>query len=613
MAIVPLDKLTLIGTESQRETVLDGLQRLGCLHLLDLAKVQGARPGAPVICRPAREALGYLRACPVQRRQARSRKGYDCPTIDAQALQLKRRQEKLEDERDELGNAIKELQPWGEFDGLSPEELRGWRFWPFVLSHQELAELKQSTHVWQVVAKGPEQEYVMVLSKEAPVDVPGNRIELDPRPLSELKARAEEIEEELDELYWERVGLTRWCAHLEHDLNEADDEAARQVAAGRALQQDGMFALQAWAPRVAGPDIRRFAEEQQLALVVDRPADAEKPPTLLKNPERLAGAEGAVTFYITPEYGTWDPTPVVFFSFSLFFAMIFADAGYALLLAGLLLFLRKRLSQTRAGRRFRDLLAALVVATFVYGVLVGSYFGLGPPPLLAPLKILDVQNQGTMMALAVVIGVAHLTLANVIVAWHSRRSLQCLSPLGWVAMLLGGLLLAGGTFEAAPFLDRLAASVQRTGPQFYDGLKVLGEYLLVGGGVAVLLFSSQRPLFPFKLGNWLGRMLDGLQQVPRVSKAFGDVLSYLRLFALGLASAQLASTFNHLAAGAAKEAGIGFLLAVLIVLVGHGINLLLGIMSGVVHGLRLNCIEFFDWSLKGEGYAFQAFRKKAEQ
>jgi V/A-type H+-transporting ATPase subunit I len=87
-------------------------------------------------------------------------------------------------------------------------------------------------------------------------------------------------------------------------------------------------------------------------------------------------------------------------------------------------------------------------------------------------------------------------------------------------------------------------------------------------------------------------------------------LSYLRLFALGLASAQLAVTFNGLSQDAAKIGGVGTLLAILIAVFGHGINFVLAIMGGVVHGLRLNCIEFFNWSLTEEGRPFQPFRKK---
>ena len=88
-------------------------------------------------------------------------------------------------------------------------------------------------------------------------------------------------------------------------------------------------------------------------------------------------------------------------------------------------------------------------------------------------------------------------------------------------------------------------------------------------------------------------------------------MSYLRLFALGLASASLALTFNQLADQVYQAVpGLGLLLSILILLLGHSINLVLGIISGFVHGLRLNFIEFFNWGIADEGYPFQAFAKK---
>ncbi len=89
-------------------------------------------------------------------------------------------------------------------------------------------------------------------------------------------------------------------------------------------------------------------------------------------------------------------------------------------------------------------------------------------------------------------------------------------------------------------------------------------------------------------------------------------MSYLRLFALGLASAQLAVTFNNLASGCHVGSRAWFLLAIVILLVGHSVNLLLGIMCGVVHGLRLNCIEFFNASLTEEGQPFKPFSENGE-
>jgi V/A-type H+-transporting ATPase subunit I len=125
------------------------------------------------------------------------------------------------------------------------------------------------------------------------------------------------------------------------------------------------------------------------------------------------------------------------------------------------------------------------------------------------------------------------------------------------------------------------------------------------GLLLVLGFSSE------ETGLSLRSLLSGLLALTNVTRIFGDVLSYLRLFALGLASASLAITFNQLAGDvAAALPGIGLLLQMLILLVGHLLNFVLTVASGVIHGLRLNLIEFYNWSLADEGYPFQPFAKR---
>jgi V/A-type H+-transporting ATPase subunit I len=138
-----------------------------------------------------------------------------------------------------------------------------------------------------------------------------------------------------------------------------------------------------------------------------------------------------------------------------------------------------------------------------------------------------------------------------------------------------------------------------------------GSTLMVGGLIAVFVFSSGRPLFSLNPMDYVWRVVEGLQGLTGISGLFGDVLSYLRLFALGLSSAKLSETFNNLGASAWDSAGFGVIAAIAIVVFGHTLNLLLSIMSGVVHGLRLNCIEFFKHGLPEEGYRFQSFAKKA--
>jgi V/A-type H+-transporting ATPase subunit I len=238
-----------------------------------------------------------------------------------------------------------------------------------------------------------------------------------------------------------------------------------------------------------------------------------------------------------------------------------------------------------------------VIASVSYGVLVGSYFGVRPEEgsFLGLAQVLDAQDQSLMMPLSIGVGVLHLTLAQLVTAWRGRRSPRALAALGWGAMLLGGYAFGLGFM----------------GSTQHEWLARFGTPLMIGGALAVLLFSSKRA-FSTRLGDLAGRLLDGVRALFGVSQAFGDVLSYLRLFALGLAGTQLAITFNDLA-GRAGTTAVGHFLGLLIVLVGHALNFALVMLSGVVHGLRLNCIEFFNWSLPEEGYPFRAFCKKAGQ
>ena len=597
MAIVELQKATLYGTNSQQAAVIEGLQKLGCMHLINLRETPVQAP--QLVSKEARETLKYLTASATQRKQEKSRFQFDREQLIQDVLEVKQQKERLTAVRDDLKKAIADLEPWGEFRLPEQSETGGWNFWFFQVPRHRLAEIPETVN-WYVANESPRFTYLVVLS-ENPPDLPFQPLDLDHRPLSELRRELLQIEHELEDLNWKRVTLTRWRSLLKQDLDAADDAAAQHSASQCMLSDPEVFALQGWVPTNVCADVKQFADEHHLAITLEAATPEDQPPTLLENPERIAGAEGCVTFYITPNYHAWDPTVIVFFSFSLFFAMIMADAGYGLLMAGALFLSWKKLSQSAATVPFRNLLVGIVFATVVYGVLVGSYFGVEPREgfLVDKLRVRIggepmMSNQTAMMGIAVAIGVIHLSLANGISAWNSRHSFRCLGHLGWAFLIQGGFLMGAGSLAETP--------------QLFE----IGKMLAIGGGVAVLLFSSDRTLLSWNPFWHLRRLFDGVMQVANLSKAFGDCLSYLRLFALGLASAQLAVTFNDLAHQASQTKGFGVLLALLILVVGHGINLLLGLMGGVVHGLRLNCIEFFNWSPTSEGYTFQPFNKKAE-
>ena len=192
-----------------------------------------------------------------------------------------------------------------------------------------------------------------------------------------------------------------------------------------------------------------------------------------------------------------------------------------------------------------------------------------------------------------VAGVIHLVIANVMKAVVNRRSATSLSSLGWAAMMIGGLLLWLGMSGTLPMSFKTS----------------VGPVTMIVGAVLIFLFTSTRKVK--SVGSLILRILDGLKAVYNITAAFGDVLSYMRLFALGLSGASLAMTFNSLASQVMHSSPVtGVLFAGIILLLGHVLNFALCLMSGVVHGMRLNVIEFVNWGLSDEGYPFKVFNKR---
>jgi len=589
MSIVSMQKVTFYGHLDDREQVLTDLQNFGCLHLISLAsEKETLTKGGP--SSRAREALQYILSYPHRRRQARNPAKFDADALEKQILELKDKTKDLEDERDFLVGRIENLRPWGQFQFPPREGLNNLRFWFYIVPHKDMASVEGTDLIREVLHRDNRFNYVVVISENVPEGMPVERIRTGNKSLSELEDRLEEVELELEDLRAERAGLTRWCTLFAQNIDRLEDQAAVRDAIQQTYEEDRIFALQAWAPHDSIRQLDKYIKNQGLVFVITDPEPDETPPTMMRNPEKLAIGQDLVSFYTTPRYWLWDPSMIVFFSFALFFAMIFADAGYSATLGIIVAALWKRMGASDGGRRFRILLAVLVGAGVVYGVIVGSYFGISPAEgsLPAKLKTIDMMNFNFMMQMSILLGVFHLVLANAITAWHFRRSIQAAVPAAWIFIFLGATAL----WQAVSHGETVA------------WLKPFGMAALALGLSGVVLFSSpEGPLWK--------RLLKGILGLTGISNAFGDALSYLRLFALGLASASLASTFNDMA-GQVKAAlpGVGMLFALLIVLFGHTMNFLLSISSGFIHGLRLNFIEFFRWSISEEGNPFKAFTRK---
>jgi V/A-type H+/Na+-transporting ATPase subunit I len=579
VSIAALRRVTLYGLVHEKRLVLDALHAAGCAHLVPLREPDPLEEPGSGQARRAYAALRYLLEAPERRRQRRRDPGFDVDGFAEVVHANRQRHRELLDRRELLAERIATLEPWGEFELPPLEAVAGMRLWFYVLPTKHRRALKGVRLPWQLVHRDPARLFVVVIDRnEPPADLlPVARSRTGSRSLSALREELEEVELALEAATDERIALTRNLELLGANLARAEDHASLRQALSMTADTDRLFAAQAWIPVGQVAAVRAIGEHHRLATVVERPHPDDRPPTLLEARGLLAAGPDLVHFFQTPAYRSWDPGPVVFLSLAVFFAMILADAGYALVLGAAGALGWRRLGRSPMGRRLRPLGAIVLAVTFVYGVLAGSYFGLAPPPgaPLAALAVIDVRDFDVMMRVAVTIGVLHLALGNAMVAWLDRGTRLAWAGVGWIAALAGGLTLWLAGAESA-----------------------VGRGLL-GGGLALVLYGATAR------GPW------GLLELARVTRLFGDVLSYLRLFALGLATASLAATFNGLAAHIdAVVPGIGTLFAVLVLLFGHAINLALGIMSGVVHGLRLNFIEFFGWSLTDEGYPFKAFARK---
>jgi V/A-type H+-transporting ATPase subunit I len=597
MSIVALKRLTVYGLASEKERILAGVQQLGCLHVIDL-RPPGDRPPEPASdgLRDGYAALRHLVSSP-QPRRPRSERAITIANLVDRAIANHQQLRATRDELDDLRQSIRELEPWGDFTVPPPEALSKLRLWFYVVPLRDMAQVRAGDHVWQLIRQDHRHAYVVVIAETAPAPapapeaMPGQRVDLGSRSLSALRRDEAATAAREQDLITERWSLTRGIEQLRHELTRAENRAALQLAALHTHDSGEVFAIRGWVPADRLRDIHRFADREELACTCEDPAPGETPPVLLQNRPPVAAGEDLISFFQLPGYRDWDPSAVVFVSFALFFAIIMSDAGYAACLGLGLLLVWRRLGRSANGRRWRRLAAAIVTVAAGYGVLVGSYFGVTPNPgsTAARLKLLDLNDFNGMMLMTIGIGAVHLMAANGVVAWRRRHALVALGSVGWVLVIAGGMALL----------------LARSSP----GLGAAGPWLVGAGTVAVLLFSSERRLQSPR--DLLWRLLDGLKAATGLTSAVGDVLSYLRLFALGLASASLAITFNGLAVQAIDSApGIGLLFGILILLLGHALNLVLVIIGGVVHGLRLNLIEFYRWGIHDEGRPFHAFRNK---
>ncbi len=393
----------------------------------------------------------------------------------------------------------------------------------------------------------------------------------------QLPAMEQEYKETLQQIDWQRVTLN----------TDTVAEGALKVVEG-------------FCPIDQTVALDTMLQEQDIYFQAEDPTEEDNTPIKLRNNWFTRMFECFTGMYGMPTYGEFDPTPILAPFYLLFFAMCMGDAGYGLVLIvfGLLVHYKKLNISMFEG--LGPIITTLGVGTAVVGLFLGTFFGIPlaqadwyPEALKGIIVQGKVMGYDAQMVLAICIGVFHICLAMVVKAiCYTKRFgfKENISTWGWLLLVVGGLsaLILLMLFNAP-------AEVTKWMLIGIAGVSALGIYIFNKPG--------RNPLLNIGAGLWdTYNMATGL---------LGDVLSYVRLYALGLAGGMLGGAFNDLGLMVLGEnptwQWVGF---VLILLIGHVLNVAMSALGAFVHPLRLTFVEYFKNSgYEGKGVAYQPFKK----
>ena len=589
--IVPMRKVHVAARRSDHDALLGSLESLGVVHLVPVdAKAAVADEQTTTAIQHAERALQIL----ASHHPCGEPSQMDAPTAVEEVLRVHRQTSDRQSRLGLLHRQILELAIWG--------DVRTEQF-------QALTEAGLDVKIVTVPAKElddiqaelvhplgePHGGHVLaaVVSRGGELELPESAEvhELPARDRPSLKAEAAELHEAIQEDTKELGRLVHLTRAVEDYLAELRRRADYTVASRGSLSSEGITALQGWAPADKADTLADdlAAAGIDSAIEVRKPDEDETPPTLISYPRWVRPIRGLFDIMGTVTgYKEFDVSIPFMLALPVFAAMLIGDGGYGLvILLGLGLFYKKL--APKLGREFVQLLIIIGGTTFIWGLLNGSFLGFSiiKSPLI-PVNMTD-ESRRLLMKISFFMGAIHLSLAQLWQAVRLFPSPRFLGKVGW-AIFIWGML--GVVLWLVVGIDTMEAG----SPYLY--------FLIIGAAMAILFaHPSRNPL------KWLGL---GLASFPLSGiSAFSDVTSYVRLMAVGLASGVLASSFNSMA----MEIRI-LPLTILIMILGHGLNLALCLIALFAHGVRLNMLEFSNnLGMQWTGYAYKPFnhRRRCEQ
>ncbi len=569
--IVSMKKVAVITQAKDSLVTLNKLRSLGVLHVEHEQPPKGKN--ITVLHEETallNQALSILSGIKIEPKNAPADKELPVGQVIARHIvDLYKHKEQLTEYLRTLSIRIKQYEEWGDFEPQSLRELAARDIFAglYQMPLKQLEQLGDDIAVSKLCVKGGVANCLLVSRKK--IEIGLKEIPLPQMGLAEMRKRREQdsqailhIEQQLVDQVGYQVSLNQVKSGLEKELE------FEEALAGMG-QADALAYISGYIPFDSVEKLTRQAKQEQWAIRIDEPGQEDNIPVLLRNPAWISIISPIFKFLeILPGYRELDISLPFLIFFSIFFGILIGDAGYGLVYFMITFFLHQKARKNNKSAGGFFLFYVLSLCAIIWGLCTGTFFGqewvlkAGYQPLIPALN-----DEKALQRFCFFLGAVHLSIAHTWRAVIKLPSLSALADLGWVCVLWASF------FIASMFI-------------LGDAFPFFGKWLLIAGITLVIFFTNPQKNILKGIAEGLGTLALSLMN------NFTDVVSYIRLFAVGLAGVAIADAFNAMAASAMASNVFALVMSALIVLVGHTLGIVLGPVGVLVHGVRLNVLEF---------------------
>jgi len=589
--IVPMKKIFLLLQQEHAQEALGDLAALGLLH------IEHQNPPAGEQINALNEQLALVEQAALilssfpSAAETANLQSKDLISACRHILDAQKRLDQLKEYAVTLNAWIDQWGPWGDFDPQEIKQLAQNNIYLklYQIPREQLVSLSPELTVRKIFSQGA-IDNCLVLGRQD-IQLSFKELELPRMSLAQMRQRLTADAEIMANLKKQLKEYTVYQESLAVEKTNLTYQKSFFEALKGMGQADQLVYLKGYAPVEVESRLIAEARLRGWGIFTEVPQEEDAVPTLLRNPAWISFIKPLLKLLeLTPGYRELDISPLFIVFFSLFFGMLIGDAGYGLVYLLLNFWLHKKIGPKIKDQSVFFLFYILSFCAIIWGLLTGTFFGqewllkLGVKPLLPALT-----NAAFIQKFCFLLGALHLTLAHGWRAVLKAPALIALAELGWIAIIWAVFLLANNLILGENF------------PLF-------GNQLIIAGLILVLFFSNPQKNIFKTIGAGLGTIALSLVN------NFTDVVSYIRLFAVGLAGVAIADAFNAMAAGIIKQGDFVTLIAAgLIVVCGHLLNIILGPMSVLVHGVRLNVLEFCGHlGVTWDGFVYKPFAKSKD-